>query len=253
MPSLYVATWTTLTDGRRMRDGTADDVAGDRADMVGIGDDGDSPPDELGVGAVSGRQRGGHQQPHRGHPVGLRWPKQPEVEHTDTSARVRRVRTVRHVLEGGTPCVAAHSTVGALYGSYSGSLYQVRRSSDNATRDIGVLAPGGVANAAAQDSFCAGTSCVITAVYDQSGHGNDLWYQGSAQVPGSSQSRPAKATSESLTAGGTKAYSVHQPREQLLAGRSPYGRVDRCRTRRGVHGDQRHPRQQRLLLRLRQQ
>ena len=110
---------------------------------------------------------------------------------------------------GGTPCVAAHSTVRSLYGSYTGSLYQVRRSSDNATRDIGVLAPGGFADAAAQDSFCAGTSCVITVVRDQSGHGNDLWYQGSAQVPGSSQSSPAKATSESLTAGGTKAYSLY--------------------------------------------
>ena len=59
---------------------------------------------------------------------------------------------------GGTPCVAAHSTVRALYGTYSGNLYQVRRSSDNTTRDIGVLTAGGVANAAAQDSFCAGTT-----------------------------------------------------------------------------------------------
>ncbi|WP_327293083.1 lectin [Streptomyces sp. NBC_01198] len=110
---------------------------------------------------------------------------------------------------GGTPCVAAHSTTRALYGSYTGRLYQVRRSSDGATRDIGVLAAGGYANAAAQDSFCTGTSCVITAVYDQSGHGNDLWYQGSAQVPGSSQSSPANATTESLSVGGAKAYSLY--------------------------------------------
>jgi hypothetical protein len=109
---------------------------------------------------------------------------------------------------GGTPCVAAHSTVRALFGSYNGNLYQVRRSSDNTTRDIGVLAAGGAAGAAAQDSFCAGTSCVITVVYDQSGHGNDLWYQGSSVVPGSSQSRPANATTESLTVGGSKAYSL---------------------------------------------
>ncbi|HEV2784500.1 MAG TPA: arabinofuranosidase catalytic domain-containing protein [Actinophytocola sp.] len=109
---------------------------------------------------------------------------------------------------GGTPCVAAHSTVRALFGSYNGNLYQVRRSSDNTTRDIGLLAEGGVANAAAQDSFCAGTSCVITVVYDQAGRGNDLWYQGSTVVPGSSQSRPANATSESLTVGGAKAYSL---------------------------------------------
>ena len=75
---------------------------------------------------------------------------------------------------GGTPCVAAHSTVRALFGSYNGRLYQVRRSSDNTTRNIGVLSAGGLANAAAQDSFCAGTSCVVTVIYDQSGRGNDL-------------------------------------------------------------------------------
>jgi hypothetical protein len=110
---------------------------------------------------------------------------------------------------GGTPCVAAHSTTRALLGAYNGSLYQVRRSSDNTTRNIGLLAAGGSANAAAQDSFCAGTTCVITVVYDQTGRGNDLWYQGSSVVPGSSQSRPATATTESLTVGGSKVYSLY--------------------------------------------
>ncbi|MGM1064954.1 arabinofuranosidase catalytic domain-containing protein [Saccharothrix sp. Mg75] len=110
---------------------------------------------------------------------------------------------------GGTPCVAAHSTTRALYGSYGGNLYQVRRSSDNATRDVGVLTAGGTADAAAQDSFCAGTTCVVTVVRDQSGRGNDLWYQGSSVVPGSPQSRPALATSESLAVGGGKAYSLY--------------------------------------------
>ncbi|MEV6638579.1 arabinofuranosidase catalytic domain-containing protein [Amycolatopsis sp. NPDC051371] len=110
---------------------------------------------------------------------------------------------------GGTPCVAAHSTVRALYGSYTGNLYQVRRASDNTTRNVGAVAAGGAADAAAQDSFCGGTSCVITVVYDQSGRGNDLWYQGSSAVPGSSQSSPAKATTESLTVGSRKAYSLY--------------------------------------------
>jgi hypothetical protein len=109
---------------------------------------------------------------------------------------------------GGTPCVAAHSTVRALYASYRGNLYQVRRSSDNATRNIGVLSAGG-ADAASQDSFCSGTRCVITVVYDQSGRGNDLWYQGSSVVPGSPQSSPAVATTESLSIGGAKAYSLY--------------------------------------------
>ncbi len=74
----------------------------------------------------------------------------------------------------GTPCVAAHSLVRALYSSYNGSLYQVQRASDGATANIGLLAAGGYANAAAQDSFCAGTTCVITKIYDQSARHNDL-------------------------------------------------------------------------------
>ncbi|MEV5769598.1 arabinofuranosidase catalytic domain-containing protein, partial [Micromonospora sp. NPDC052213] len=110
---------------------------------------------------------------------------------------------------GGTPCVAAHSTTRALFSAYGGNLYQVRRSSDNATRNIGLVSAGGYADAAAQDAFCSGTSCVITAVFDQSGRGNDLWYQGSAQVPGSTSSRPANATSVSLTVGGARAYSLY--------------------------------------------
>jgi hypothetical protein len=54
----------------------------------------------------------------------------------------------------GTPCVAAHSLVRALFQAYSGSLYQVNRTRDGATLDVGVIAPVGNANAAAQDSFC---------------------------------------------------------------------------------------------------
>ena len=109
---------------------------------------------------------------------------------------------------GGNPCVAAHSTVRALFQSYGGKLYQVRNAA-GATKDILALAPGGVADGAGQDAFCSGTTCVITVVYDQSGKANDLWYQGSAQVPGSPQSSPAKATSESLTVGGHKVYGLY--------------------------------------------
>lgn len=58
----------------------------------------------------------------------------------------------------GTPCVAAHSTVRALYSSYDGPLYQVQRASDQAARDIRALSAGGVADARAQDAFCGETS-----------------------------------------------------------------------------------------------
>ena len=108
---------------------------------------------------------------------------------------------------GGTPCVAAHSTMRALFSAYNGPLYQVRRASDNTTLDIGVLSAGGFAKAAAQDSFCAGTTCVITIIYDQSGHGNNLAYQGSGGAGGNDT--PASATTESLSLSGNKVYSLY--------------------------------------------
>jgi len=74
----------------------------------------------------------------------------------------------------GTPCVAAHSTVRALFASFGGALYQVKRASDNTTLDINALSNGGVANSAAQDTFCKGTDCVIQRIYDQSSYGNHL-------------------------------------------------------------------------------
>jgi hypothetical protein len=72
-----------------------------------------------------------------------------------------------------TPCVAAHSTVRALYGGYHGSLYQVRRASDKTTKDIPVGASGFV-DISVQDTFCSGTSCAISVLYDQSPNRNDL-------------------------------------------------------------------------------
>ena len=110
--------------------------------------------------------------------------------------------------KAGNPCVAAHSTVRALFGAYSGKLYQVRNAAGT-TKDILALTPGGFADGGLQDAFCSGTTCVITAVYDQSGKGNDLWYQGSTMVPGSTSSSPSKATTESLMLSGHKAYSLY--------------------------------------------
>ncbi|PSL37509.1 ricin-type beta-trefoil lectin protein [Labedella gwakjiensis] len=75
---------------------------------------------------------------------------------------------------GGTPCVAAYSSVRALYGSYNGPLYQVSRQSDGSTFDVSTLTTGGYANAAGQDTFCAGTVCLVTIIYDQSPKDNDL-------------------------------------------------------------------------------
>ncbi len=120
---------------------------------------------------------------------------------------------------GGTPCVAAHSTTRALYASYNGPLYQVMRLSDNAVKNIGVVQPhvfpfpdpGGYADAAAQDAFCANTTCVITKVYDQSPNHNDL-----TQAPRGAFSGPAMGGYNNLpvadmapvTISGHKAYGV---------------------------------------------
>lgn len=112
---------------------------------------------------------------------------------------------------GGTPCVAAHSTTRALYASYSGALYQVKRGSDGATTTISPLSAGGVANAAAQDTFCANTTCLITIIYDQSGRGNHL-----TQAPPGGFDGPdvngydnlAGAIGAPVTLNGQKAYGV---------------------------------------------
>jgi hypothetical protein len=108
---------------------------------------------------------------------------------------------------GGSRCVAAHSTTRALFGAYSGRLYQVRRASDGATTNIGTLSPGGFANAAAQDSFCARTTCLITIIYDQTSRGNNL-----TQAPGGGAAGGpdalANASTLPITAGGHKVYGV---------------------------------------------
>jgi hypothetical protein len=107
---------------------------------------------------------------------------------------------------GGTPCVAAYSTVRAMYGSYSGKLYQIRRASDNATKDISVLEAGGFADSSVQDSFSAGSRCTISIIYDQSGHGNHLTV---APAGGAGKADvEAIASSERLQVGGNWVYSV---------------------------------------------
>jgi hypothetical protein len=106
----------------------------------------------------------------------------------------------------GAPCVAAHSTVRALYAAYSGPLYQVKRASDNTTTNIGTLTAGGYANAAAQNSFCAGTSCIITEIYDQSPQHNNLTIQGPGGNGG--QDVGANAAALPVTVGGHQVYGV---------------------------------------------
>jgi len=107
-----------------------------------------------------------------------------------------------------TPCVAAHSMVRALYGSYNGPLYQVLRASDNTTQDISVLSAGGFANSAAQDMFCSRTTCVVSRIYDQSPMANHLV----PGPPGGAVHRPDKpvnAVRHKVTVGGHPVYAAY--------------------------------------------
>jgi hypothetical protein len=113
-----------------------------------------------------------------------------------------------------TPCVAAHSTIRALFGAYTGNLYQVKRS-DGTTKDIPVASPGGFADSAQQDTFCSGTQCTITKLYDQSGHDNLLEAETpDSTVGGHSGQTAASATAESLMVDGHKVYSLYTKTSQ---------------------------------------
>jgi non-reducing end alpha-L-arabinofuranosidase len=109
---------------------------------------------------------------------------------------------------GNTPCVAAHSSVRALFGAYGGNLYQVKRASDSKTKDIPALAPGGFADSAAQDAFCTGTTCTISILYDQSGKGNHL-----TSAPGGGHVKTADkevtASKLKLSVGGHTVYGAY--------------------------------------------
>jgi non-reducing end alpha-L-arabinofuranosidase len=116
--------------------------------------------------------------------------------------------------EANSNCVAAHSTVRALFAGYAGKLYQVKRASDSKTQDIGVTADG-FADSAAQETFCTGTTCVITFVYDQSGNGNDVEAEtADSKVGGNKGQTAANAAQEPFTVGGHKVYSLYLKQSQ---------------------------------------
>jgi non-reducing end alpha-L-arabinofuranosidase len=110
-----------------------------------------------------------------------------------------------------TPCVAAYSTTRALYSAYTSSLYQVTRQSDQTTANVGLL-PDGYADASIQDTFCAGTVCTITKIYDQSSYHNDLTPAppgGNANGNGpNGYDLPATADSLPIIVGGHKVYGI---------------------------------------------
>jgi len=106
----------------------------------------------------------------------------------------------------GTPCVAAHSTTRALFAAYNGPLYSVQRASDGTSTNISTLTAGGYANAATQNSFCAGTNCTITEIFDQTSRHNNLMIEGPGGNGG--QDVGAVATALPVMAGGRQVYGL---------------------------------------------
>ena len=76
----------------------------------------------------------------------------------------------------GTPCIAAHSVTRKMLSSYTGALFELQRISDSATLEVGAL-PSGMVNIAPIATFCLGTTCNFSILYDQMGTpsvGNNL-------------------------------------------------------------------------------
>ena len=105
-----------------------------------------------------------------------------------------------------TPPITVRSTRSCAYRTT-----RSRTSASSSPARLPFPDPGGYADAAAQDAFCANTTCVITKIYDQSPNHNDL-----TQAPRGAFSGPAMGGFDNLpiadmapvTISGHKAYGV---------------------------------------------
>ncbi|HZL21206.1 MAG TPA: arabinofuranosidase catalytic domain-containing protein, partial [Polyangia bacterium] len=118
----------------------------------------------------------------------------------------------------GQPCAAAYSMIRVLSKAYSGPLYQVRSGSSSmntgsggATKDIDSV--GGFADTATQDTFCTGTTCTVSVLYDQSGNGNNLKSAPAGLSGGGTYAAmpdfESSATKDSIMVGGHKVYALY--------------------------------------------
>jgi non-reducing end alpha-L-arabinofuranosidase len=114
----------------------------------------------------------------------------------------------------GNNCVAAHSTTRVLAQKYTGPLYQVCKGASapgpnscpgNVTMDIPAV--NGYVNAMVQDTFCAGATCTISIIYDQSGMANHL-HPAPAGGAKASPDNPGNATDLLTSINGHKAYGL---------------------------------------------
>jgi hypothetical protein len=71
--------------------------------------------------------------------------------------------------------VAAHSMTRAMFAAYTGPLFKALRVSDKQEKDIGIVAATGLVDISALSTFCSGTACKVTTLYDQTDNKNDMW------------------------------------------------------------------------------
>ena len=71
----------------------------------------------------------------------------------------------------GGPCVAAHSTIRALYATYNGPLYQVRKTDDARPTTSWPSRRAASRTRPTRTRSAAPDACTISIIYDQSGHG----------------------------------------------------------------------------------
>jgi hypothetical protein len=126
--------------------------------------------------------------------------------------------------KGGTPCVAAYSTIRRLLSTYTGPLYQVRTGSNAQNTGTGgelkdvVQNAQGFADASAQDAICGTTTCTVAKLYDQSGKGNDITVAKAGQTAGGENAGKDDfetiANKGALTVNGRDVYSLFMEARQ---------------------------------------
>ena len=122
-----------------------------------------------------------------------------------SDASIGGVRPCDIYQAANTPCVAAHSTVRALYAGYAGPLYQVRKGSS--TVDI-LVGADGYADTSTQESLCAAGGCTIRILYDQSPKHNDL-VKSPATLWLPNGGSEASATTGKITVSGRTVYGIY--------------------------------------------
>jgi non-reducing end alpha-L-arabinofuranosidase len=91
------------------------------------------------------------------------------------------------------------------------------------------LTPGGFANSATQDTFCGGTTCTISAIYDQSPRGNHLH----VTPPGGwlpNGGKEANATAAKINISGHPVYGVYVVGTGFVSGAAGVGYRDNTTT-----------------------